>query len=449
MPPIFSEYCSYLWEKQKTDTTVYAYLTTLLACLRTICRDYCFSNNIFFKSLRTEDIERYFDEKNGLGTKVLQRHWSTLNSFFSFLLEKEYISTNPMLQTSRPADNDVRRKLKYLSRNELERLISVIKQNPTRFAAFRDEVIIKLAVSTGLDIRDLLNINFDHIDFSTSTIRIINKKGERLIPFGKSMSMLLQKWGQFRAEYFKESDTPALFISSKKNRISADAVNNMLDKYCEKADITRITFKDLKSTMIYLLAQKNVSMEAIMEHLDVSDYMIVVQAYDAAMKEYNSDILCAIDSLFERASSSQDGNTSSCPRPIFSLHIDPPEYVTYQGGQHGFTIYGNISNLLNTPIRIKLSSCSVFTNGRLRASDYAYSGYQFSEEFIFPETTKTFGKIWITDSLQIKQLQSGDYLMLCLIDVCSKVEYHIKYVFQEQGKDSCWIESNWYEAHPM
>ena len=74
--------------------------------------------------------------------------------------------------------------------------------------------------------------------------------------------------------YFKGNDTPALFISSKKSRLSVDAVGEMLRKYCEQANVPQITFKDLKSTMVYLLARQNVSMDAIMRFLNVTDYSI-------------------------------------------------------------------------------------------------------------------------------------------------------------------------------
>ena len=136
----------------------------------------------------------------------------------------------------------------------------------------------------------------------------MSKKGERLIPVGDSILSLLKRWNQFREVYFKGNDTPALFISSKKSRLSVDAVGEMLRKYCEQTNVPQITFKDLKSTMVYLLARQNVSMDAIMKFLDVSDYLMVVQAYDAAMKEHDVNIHDALNSLFDAPLSQKQGD---------------------------------------------------------------------------------------------------------------------------------------------
>ena len=212
-----------------------------------------------------------------------------------------------MQSIRRPIDRNTNRKLNYLTQDEFNRLLSTIKHDPTKFTAFRDEIIVKLAVSTGLDITELVNLNFDHIDFLNGTIRVISKKGERLIPVGDSILSLLKRWNQFREVYFKGSDTPALFISSKKSRLSVDAVGEMLRNYCEQANVPQITFKDLKSTMVYLLARENVSMEAIMNFMGVSDYLMIVQAYDAAIKEHDVNIHNALNHLFDAPVSHTQG----------------------------------------------------------------------------------------------------------------------------------------------
>lgn len=446
LPYIFTRYTTFLSDNRKADTTVYSYLSTLTSCFRTIYQDYYLSDESFYKKISSSDIEYYFDAKSNLGTKALQRHWSVLNSFFTFLVNENDISSNPMQTVRRPIDSNTNRKLNYLNRNELDRLLTTIKHNPTKFTSFRDEIIIKLAISTGLDIADMVNLNFDHIDFVNGTIHVISKKGDRLIPVGSSILTLLRKWSQFRSQYFKGSDTPALFISSLKHRLSVDAVGYMLRKYCEQANVPIITFKDLKSTMVYLLARENVSMESIMDFLGVSDYLIVVQAYDAAMKEYNTNILNAIDCLFATpVSKEQNLNGESEIQHNFSVEIKPPEYAQYTKGGEGFTIYGNITNLLEQPLKFKLKSCAIFINGMLRTSDYAYTGYQFDEEYIFPKTTRTFGKIWITDNFAEKQLHANDYLLLCLVEIDSHIEHHIKYVFKKSQLGDYWSEESWYE----
>jgi hypothetical protein len=286
-------------------------------------------------------------------------------------------------------------------------------------------------------------LNINHIDFENGMIRVINKQGTRSIPIGSTMLALLEEWGQFRNVCFTGGDTPALFVSSQKKRLSVDAANEMLTKYCEQANVPRITFKNLKSTMIYLLAKENVSMEAIMDFLDTSDYMNVVQAFDIAMKERNVNLYDTLNQLFAEP---VINNVAIQSIRAFDLEIKLPEYSTYRGGEKGFTLYVNVLNRLNYPLKLKLMLCAIYMNGMLRNSDYIYTGYQFDEELILPKTSKTIGRIWITDSSDNKQIYNGDYLLITLFDTKNNIEYHIKYKFDETPMGNCWTEENWYEV---
>ncbi len=449
LPKVFHEYIEHLKNSGKALSTVHSYFTTLTACLRTINRNYYMSDEEFYKKIEKSDISYYFDAKNNLGIQALQRHWSVLNSFFDFLFEKNYINKSPMDGIKRPIDcNSGRnsRNITYLNRAEVDRLVLAITHNTTSFKSFRDEVLIKLALSTGISLTEIVNINVEHIDFNHNTIRIV-KKDEKLVPISPSMAALLKEWIQFRNQYFKGEETPALFISNLKNRVSIYTVDQIIKTHCEAADLPIITYKDLKSTMVYLLGLEGVSMAAIMDMLSITDYEMIVQAYDEAMKEKNVNILNALDNLFEKPISnhSNSDDTASSLRNI-GVEIKSPEYSKFTGGGEGFTIYGNITNKTEKPIKLKLKSCAVFISGMLRVSDYTYSGYQFDEELIVPNTTRTFGKIWITDKFIQKELKSGDYLMLCLIDVDSKLIYYIKYTYTENSSGDFWVEENWFET---
>lgn len=323
LPDIFTKYTESLYNAHKTSSTIHATLVTLSSCFRTIYQDYYLFDETFYEKITSKEIAYYFDAKCDLSIKSLQRNWSILNSFFNFLLDNNYISESPMASIRRPIDRNTDRKLRYLNRNELDQLLMTVKHNSTRFTAFRDEIIIKIAISTGLDISDMVNLNFDHIDFINGTMRVINKKGERIIPLGNSIISLLKKWVQFRNQYFKGSDTSALFVSSQKHRLSVDAVSHMLAKYCEQANVPIISFKDLKSTMVYLLAKENVSMHDIMKFLGVTDYLIVVQAYDAAMIERNINIHDTINDLFDKSEYGDSDIKDIC------LTITRSDIITY------------------------------------------------------------------------------------------------------------------------
>lgn len=455
LPSVIKKYYGFLRESNKTYTTIDSYLGNLLSILRTINNSYRIDENFPFDSIDYNIINSYFESQKHLSIGNIQLRWSVLNNFFNFLMSEEIISNNPMEHIPRPYIKNTKRKVSPLTKEELLKLFNTIQSTPTKYNAFRDGTFIKLALSTGLDVGEMINLNVEQINFIENHIEIPAKNKIKQIPMGSEIKLVLKEWIDFRDKYFEQLDTSALFVSTQKNRLSVDAVSHMLERYCEKANIKRITYKDLKSTMVYLLAKENVSMSAIMDFLDISDYTIIVQAYDEAAVEKDISLYEKLDGLIDCdfCAECDELNVQTTLfdsiniENKFTLQINPPEYSKYEGGESGFTIYANIINNDNDPLKLKLKSCSIFMNGRQRISNYSYSGYQFTEDYVFPNIVKTFGKIWTTDSESTKKLLSGDYLTISFEEIESKIEHHFKFIFQEKDNECYWIEDSHYKLN--
>lgn len=126
---------------------------------------------------------------------------------------------------------------------------------------------------------------------------------------------------------------------------------------------------------------------------------------------------------------------------LITLDVRPPEYSNFTKGGNGFAIYVNINNNTDEPLKLKLQECSVFSNGRQRASEYTYTGYSFDEEYVFPNIIKTLGKIWITESWTTPNLVKGDVFTISFKDASNKI-YFFKYVFNDIGQ---WEFNDYYE----
>ena len=124
-----------------------------------------------------------------------------------------------------------------------------------------------------------------------------------------------------------------------------------------------------------------------------------------------------------------------------TLDVRPPEYSNFTKGGNGFAIYVNINNNTEEPQKLKLEECSVFSNGRQRASEYTYTGYSFDEEYVFPGIVKTLGKIWITESWTTPELAKGDVFTISFKDINNKI-YFFKYIFNDIGQ---WEFNDYYE----
>lgn len=144
------------------------------------------------------------------------------------------------------------------------------------------------------------------------------------------------------------------------------------------------------------------------------------------------DDLCAIC----RARELRTSNTKD-----ITLEILPPELSSYTRIYSGFHIFVNIRNNTDKPLKLELKECSILKDGRQQAPKSNLDGYVFNNDYIFPNTIKTFAKIWEagidTAFYPDIDLYKGDYLTICLENSASKKIYFFKYEYHKS-------ENNWY-----
>lgn len=109
------------------------------------------------------------------------------------------------------------------------------------------------------------------------------------------------------------------------------------------------------------------------------------------------------------------------------LLIEPikPEYTTYTGNEKGFTIYFNVVSKYKKPVKMQLLLAAITRNGDKHLAKYNYTNYAFSNLHFFPNTPRTFGKVWITDAWNEKLLKPGDMVIVTI--ECE--EDHKKFTF--------------------
>ncbi len=126
-----------------------------------------------------------------------------------------------------------------------------------------------------------------------------------------------------------------------------------------------------------------------------------------------------------------------------TLEILPPEISSYTGGYTGFHIYINIKNNTAFPVKLELKECTVFKEGRQHNCESNLTGYSFSEDYVFPNSVKTFAKIWKTSDWVDSNLYYDDYLTIFLKDISGGKVYFYKYNYDEVKKK--WYFYDYYE----
>jgi len=168
-----------------------------------------------------------------------------------------------MEKTNRPKIN-TEHKVTYLKREEINMVINEIKTNSTESKRSRDLCLVSLALSTGLRVSAITQINIDDIDFVNHTISVVEKGNKvRAISFGDNLAELIKQCIEDRETYFPNAESNALFLSQWKRRMTTQAVRDLVAKYTKNIHGKHITPHKLRASAATNLAASGVSIQAI------------------------------------------------------------------------------------------------------------------------------------------------------------------------------------------
>ena len=305
LPEIFSEYYVYMRASKKTYTTINTYINYIIHFVKFIYKSDIPDD--FYKNVKVSDIENYLisleaRNVNGqlvrTGSDIQCTRWSGINAFFEFLVKRNYITSNPVLKTTRPK-NTTEHTVTYLTKSEIKKIMNQIDKNSSQVVALRDRTIVALALSTGMRVGAITNLNISDINFEEHIINVIEKGNKiRQISIGDNIVALLQDWVSMREKVFTDIDTNALFVSQKKCRITSKAVGDMIKRYTASAGINKhITPHKFRSSAATNLAAAGVSIQAIAKQLGHSN-VSVTQRYLDVLKEEKEKTVNVLDNLF-------------------------------------------------------------------------------------------------------------------------------------------------------
>lgn len=293
LPFIFTEFYYYL-KPNKSINTIIRYIGYVEDFMNYVTNSV--NNNEFYKTVKASTIRQYLSslEKKVVDGKIVRMgpemqatRWSAINTFFKFLIMDDYITENPMLKTARPKTN-VKHKITYLDPQEIEEVLKSIEENANQRLKNRELCIVSLALSTGLRISAISQANIEDINFETNTIHVIEKEElYRDIQFGTKMRGLLLSWIKDRELYFGGGNEGPLFISQHKNRLSNDAIRDIVDKYTQVLG-KHIKVHDLRKSTATNLAMQGFDIRTIQEfmgHKNISTTQVYVAVLDEDKKK--------------------------------------------------------------------------------------------------------------------------------------------------------------------
>jgi site-specific recombinase XerD len=294
LPDIFTAFYEWMDAREKSYTTMNNYINHVVEFMNFYTKGR--RDNKFYEKVTDTNIEKYMtsirrkvvdDEEVEVGDDIRAAKWSSLNTFFKFLSQKKYITNNPMLLTERPRIR-TKHTVTYMTPKEIESVFKRIAKEARPMVKNRDYCIVAMGLGTGLRVSAIVNINIEDIDFSTKTIKVIEKgRKTREVTFSDNLRSLLLVWMKDRELYFGGTETGPLFISQKKGRMSAYAVWDLVKKYTDHLP-KHITPHKLRSSAAMNLHGAGVdvmTIASLLGHENITTTQRYVKAYDEDRKE--------------------------------------------------------------------------------------------------------------------------------------------------------------------
>ncbi|MHB2154242.1 tyrosine recombinase XerC [Caldithrix abyssi] len=227
------DFLRYLFlERRYARNTIRSYGTDLLQ-FEEFLEQHFTATNIPW-SLVDKRVIRFFLirlQEQKISKRSIARKLATLKSFFRYLLKNGIIESNPVATVKMPK---LEKKLpEHLGPAEIEALLRLPKLNT--FEGLRDLAILELFYGTGIRLSELINLKVSQVDFQENLIRVIGKGNkERIVPFGGSAKLILEKYLSIRPQ-FAENSVDNLFVLKSGKKMYPMAVQRIVKKYLTQA----------------------------------------------------------------------------------------------------------------------------------------------------------------------------------------------------------------------
>lgn len=246
-------------------------------------------NKSFISDINIQDMYSYIsylDNELNDNASTRSRKISALRSFYKYLHQEIEIIDNNITEKLRNPKIQKRQPV-YLTLSETEHLLDTINEEKNEFLRNRDMAIVFTFLTTGMRLSELVSVDLN--DIKDDHFTIIGKGNkERTIYLTKNCIDLIDNYIMIRKNYLKDIKIDALFISTRKKRISNRAVQSTVDKYLKKAGFdTRVysthKLRHTAATLMYkygnvdiralkdVLGHESVSTTQIYTHLDNED----------------------------------------------------------------------------------------------------------------------------------------------------------------------------------
>ena len=213
--------------KKYSDYTITSYKIDLLE-LYDFTTDLINIDNIVVR----EYLDYLYSKK--IKRNTISRKISSIRSFYNYILNENYIKTNPFKDISKiKKDGSLP---KYIKDNDLEKLFNVFDKEKTLDQ--RNLLILEMLYATGIRVGELVNIKLNDIDHYNKSIKILGKgRKERIVFYGSFCEDILDLYLNNGRKELLKVPNDYLFLNKNGTKISSRYIGKIIDKAIKVCEV--------------------------------------------------------------------------------------------------------------------------------------------------------------------------------------------------------------------
>lgn len=267
----------------------------------------------FLKSLEAAGLRK--DGKEGcLSTSTIEYNHRILKNIFNRAVEWQLIKNNPMENIKKP--KRIQKETSVYDGAEAELLMSCLQKEDIMW-----NILIKLAITTGLRRGELLGSEWKHVNLEKGTLQVkqaityVNQKhiirepktknSIRTVSLPEALINELKKyksiWNKNRlktSELWEGGEYQFLFTSWNGKPLHPSSVTTWWRRFVNRHQLRYIRFHDLRHTSATLLINSGVHAKIISSRLGHADIRTTMNIYGHALQEADREATKHFDKLF-------------------------------------------------------------------------------------------------------------------------------------------------------
>ncbi|MBQ7240012.1 MAG: tyrosine-type recombinase/integrase [Bacilli bacterium] len=229
---------------------------------------------------------KYLKENKEYTPTSINRHLSSLRSFYNYLILNNKITSNPFnLIKGQKKELKLPNYMKY---SEFEDMINSI---PDDTLGIRNRCLFEMLFCSGARIGELININVSDIDFSNKQIKVLGKGNkERIVYLNEhAIDSIHDYLDNSRLDLLNGRKSDRLFINHIGGDLTTRGVRDIIDSIIKKAALNiKVTPHMFRHTFATMLLNEGCSLKSVQEllgHANLSTTSIYTHVSNDRIKD--------------------------------------------------------------------------------------------------------------------------------------------------------------------